>query len=94
LPLKKGDTASKPYQLLFDSLIDGSLLKNQSKVNELKKGVRYCYGRSAQVSISSVCSKCYKDHPRDWIKCPEVLKDAGIESPNMPTGKIYKGAIR
>lgn len=92
--MKKGEPASKPYQLLFDSLIDGSLVKHQSEVSELKKGVRYCYGRNAQVSVSSVCSKCYRDHFREWVKCPEVLKAAGIENPNMPAGKVYKGAIR
>jgi len=98
LPLKKGEPASKPYQLLCDSLVDGSLFKNQSTVNELKTGVRICPMTGNQVSVSSVCSRCYKKSPDVWMKCSAMLVDQGIlpegTIPKAQKGKQYKGAIR
>lgn len=87
-------TMSDNFRLFIDKLYSLRSEKTLSKaVSEpVSKKARRCYLRNnAQVSVSSVCSKC---SPKNMEKCPEVQRELGAEKIVIPSGKPFKGAIR
>jgi len=90
LPLKKGEPDSKKYQLLIEKLLSGSLFTNPSKVTGDRLHTRRCYMKEfAEVSIREMCGDCLQRSPKEFLKCPDILKMHGIEPDHVVMPKQW-----
>jgi len=88
-------TMSDNFRLFIDKLSSCRSEKTLSKAlsKHISKTARRCYLRNnAQVSVSSVCSKC---SPKDKELCPHIQRDAGLTKIAVASSGVpFKGAVR